>query len=69
MLFCQVDCLNCHVIRHHNAYFVFGHPGDNSTQPLYKERLERHFKYVKLYDGIMWMIEGLENKWKIYKWG
>ncbi len=55
--------------RHHNAYFVFGHPGHNTSEPNYQERLDRHFNYKKQYESLVWMAEGLDITWQFQNWG
>eukprot|EP01031_Cornospumella_fuschlensis_P028732 gene28732-34684_t len=55
---------------HHNAFYVFGHPGPDTTAKDYEKRLDLHQKYVKQYEALMWIMDGLEpGSVKLFSWG
>ena len=55
-------------IRHHNAFYVLGAP-NNPEDGSYKKHMEIHEKYKARYEGIKWMMEGLEDGPLMYDWG
>eukprot|EP01031_Cornospumella_fuschlensis_P028956 gene28956-34946_t len=56
--------------KHHTAFFVFGHPGEDKTAKNYNKRLAVHEKYLKQYEALMWMMEGLEpGSMQLFSWG
>ena len=57
--------------RHHNAYYVFGRPGDNEKNSTnYETRMKTYLKYKGQYESIEWFLDGSpEAKAKFADWG
>jgi FkbM family methyltransferase len=51
---------------HHNAFWVFGHPG-NVT--MYPEQFKKHEVYKRRYESIMWILENSAMQKKLHNWG
>ena len=51
---------------HHNAWMVYGHPGNATLHPV---AFKQHEAYKRRYESIMWILENSEMQKKMLHWG